>query len=201
MRSSVVLMISAFAAGIAAQANYTLPAGFNSGEVSSTEKASWCTGQRNICPKICSGAAQTNTCDPDTLSFSCVCSDGSVPNSSEYKQSLPYFVCEANFGQCINNHPNDLDGQEQCKQQEKTCGKKDPDSASSASTSSAAATTGAAATTLATSTTTGGTVASTTAAKATASTSSSAASAVKLGQDYSAALLAGGLLAGFRFVL
>lgn len=31
-------MVSAFAAGIAAQANYTLPAGFNPGEVSSTEK-------------------------------------------------------------------------------------------------------------------------------------------------------------------
>ncbi|GAD96034.1 predicted protein [Paecilomyces variotii No. 5] len=198
MRSSIVLMVSAFAAGIAAQANYTLPAGFNAGEVSSTEKASWCTGQRNICPKICGGAAQTNVCDPDSLSFSCVCADGSTPDSSQYKQSLPYFVCEANFGQCIQNHPNDLDGQEQCKQQEKTCGTKDATSASS-STSSAAASS-AAATTMATSTT-GGTAASTTAAKATAATSSSAASAAKLGQDYSAALLAGGLLAGFRFVL
>ncbi|KAJ9216502.1 hypothetical protein DTO166G4_1718 [Paecilomyces variotii] len=201
MRSSVVLMVSAFAAGIAAQANYTLPAGFNPGEVSSTEKASWCTGQRNLCPKICGGAANVNTCDPDSLSFSCVCSDGSVPDSAEYTQSLPYFVCEANFGQCIQNHPNDLDGQNQCKEQAK-CGTKNATS-DAASTSSAAATSGTAvATTLTTATTTaGGQVATTTAAKATASTSHSAASAVKVAQDYSAALLVGGLLAGFQFVL
>ncbi|KAJ9297554.1 hypothetical protein DTO271G3_4329 [Paecilomyces variotii] len=200
MRSSVVLMVSAFAAGIAAQANYTLPAGFNPAEVSATEKASWCTGQRNICPKICGGAANVNTCDPDTLSFSCVCSDGSVPNSSEYTQSLPYFVCEANYGQCIENHPNDLTGQEECKEQAQ-CGTKNATSA--ASSTSAAATSGtAAATTMSTATkTASGQVSTTSAAKATASTSHSAASAVKVAQDYSAALLVGGLLAGFHFVL
>jgi hypothetical protein len=36
--------------------------------------------------------------------------------------TLPYFICHENFGQCIENHPNDADGQQECKNGQRLCG-------------------------------------------------------------------------------
>lgn len=88
MRSSIVLM-SAFATMALGQnstgTTYTLPQGFNIGQVKPDELSeltqtlfprrlslttvlsfpdSWCTGQRNVCPEICSTGTKQNTCDP-----------------------------------------------------------------------------------------------------------------------------------------
>ena len=40
---------------------------------------------------------------------------------SAYQNTIPFFVCQENYKQCIQNHPNDLDGQNQCKANAK-CG-------------------------------------------------------------------------------
>ncbi|KAI5302813.1 hypothetical protein KEM56_000333 [Ascosphaera pollenicola] len=141
-----------FAASLAALAsvsaqNFEIPAGFNAGIVPDSDKTSWCQGQLTSCPKICpDGIASKNTCNPSTLSFNCVCGDGSTPNVAEYRNTLPFFVCEENFGQCINAHPNDLAGQKDCKSQRaQYCGTKkvptddDDDDETTATTSSSSA--------------------------------------------------------------
>ena len=49
-------------------------------------KGSWCTAERNTCPKICGGIASSNTCDP-------VCIDSPsvdyVHNSNPYSNPSP----------------------------------------------------------------------------------------------------------------
>lgn len=36
--------------------------------------------------------------------------------------SLPFFICQANFGQCIKNNPSDAEAQQACKDDKKKCG-------------------------------------------------------------------------------
>ena len=55
-----------------------------------------------------------------------------------YQQTLPFYICEATFEQCINNHPNDAEGQATCTSNEK-CGTLNATAENSASSSSAAA--------------------------------------------------------------
>lgn len=76
----------------------------------------------------------------ETLQFDCTCINGTVPDVSPYQNTIPFFVCQENFVQCIENHPDDADGQKQCKEEkEKNCGtiKLSPTSADEAATSTA----------------------------------------------------------------
>ncbi|KZZ87843.1 hypothetical protein AAP_05327 [Ascosphaera apis ARSEF 7405] len=124
--TAVLFAAASLAASVSSAQNFEIPAGFNAGIVPDSDKTSWCQGQLSSCPKICpDGVASKNTCNPTTLSFNCVCGDGSTPNVAEYRNTLPFFVCEENFGQCINAHPNDLTGQKECKsQRQQYCGTK-----------------------------------------------------------------------------
>lgn len=113
---------------------------------------SWCLGQRNTCPEICKGDVKQNTCDPvcqsnenipsvtdsalqSTLKYQCMCSDGTVPDSSSYVETVPFYVCQATYGQCIDSHPNDSTGQRACKKSAK-CGSKNASATDTTSSSS-----------------------------------------------------------------
>ncbi|OXV06603.1 hypothetical protein Egran_05627 [Elaphomyces granulatus] len=192
MPSFIVLILSVFVVAIMAQ-NYTFPSGFNIGLVSSTEKASWCQGERNTCPQICGGAASPNDCESDTLTFHCVCINGTVPNVALYQNTIPFYVCNSNYGQCIKNNPSDVDAQRQCKNGLASCG------TLNASASIASTTTSTSATTLTTGTTSA--TATTTSAAASAATSKAAAMALQAAQDHSTGLLVAALLAAVRILL
>lgn len=71
----------------------------------------------------------------DDLSFSCTCEDGSDADVESYMNTIPYFVCQTNFGNCITDHPDDADGQDQCKK-DNQCGSKNATEATSTSSSS-----------------------------------------------------------------
>ncbi|CRG89837.1 hypothetical protein PISL3812_06876 [Talaromyces islandicus] len=197
MRSSAVLIVSALVARAAASYNYTFPAGFNLGEVTDAQKRSWCLAETNACPQICGGAASPNNCDPSTLSFECTCVNGTVPDVEPYINTIPFFVCQANFDQCIQNNPNDLDGQKACKENAK-CGTLKPTSGQASTTSSASSSSSTlssaqdkAATTSATATSS----ASATAATGTSSPTTGAAVAVQPVQAQSAGVLAAAVMA------
>jgi len=78
-------------------------------EVSLSLRDSWCTNQISACPLICtqetdgSAATYANTCDPATLAYSCVCSNGLTPNITEYSQTIPYYTCTQYNNDCVNN--------------------------------------------------------------------------------------------------
>ncbi|RAL65103.1 hypothetical protein DID88_001209 [Monilinia fructigena] len=105
-------------------------------------RAQWCNGELNTCGTLCSGDSDSNTCDPATLNYTCTCSsNGSTPGLQYYTQTMPTFICEKIYQDCIAAGENDAAAQKLCTQAEtKNCGKLDPDNATaSAATSSAAA--------------------------------------------------------------
>lgn len=69
-----------------------------------------------------------------------MCQDGTTPDVSDYIQTVPFYVCQANFGQCVDRHPNDADGQDACKKAAH-CGTKNASSIDTTSSSAVASST------------------------------------------------------------
>lgn len=136
-----------------------------------------------------------------------MCTNGQSPNISNYQQTIPFFLCQQWKANCVDGHPNDLNGITAC--QSVMCGTMNASSAESSSTSasasaSASSTGGSGSGGSSAATTSGGSspssTASSTAAAASAS-KSSAAIAVSLAKDYGTGILATGLLAIFGLAL
>ncbi|KAJ5986928.1 hypothetical protein N7451_011293 [Penicillium sp. IBT 35674x] len=203
MLSSAVLFSTLVVSALAqnSTSSYTLPGGFNLGLVKPEELNSWCQGQRNQCPAICKGDTKENTCDPATLKFSCICSDGKAADVTPYIQTVPFYVCEANYGQCVDAHPNDSMGQEACKKAAK-CGSKNATAIESTSSSMAATSTLAMATSTGTNSDSYNNKAVTSSSAAASATTTNAA--VHLGgllETYSTGMMAGLMVLAMRLVL
>ena len=109
-----------------------------------------------------------------------------------YQQTLPFYICQATFEQCINNHPNDAEGQATCTSNEK-CGTLNATALNSASSSSAAASsTSASQTSAAASTGTG---------SASASAASASHSSIANNQQLATGAFAAILVAAFKLFL
>ncbi|KIX01709.1 uncharacterized protein Z518_09435 [Rhinocladiella mackenziei CBS 650.93] len=178
----------------------------------STRQA-WCDSQISQCPLIClqeegnSAATYSNTCDPVTLTYSCVCSNGLAPNASEYSQTLPYYICTQYNSNCQAACGNNNDCAAACVQ-DHPCGASDPTRVNTSTITTMPATS-----------TTAGAAASTAsdgviytgfgdgaAATASASSDGSGSSAatriiVNIGQIYGLGVVAAGIFAGFSFML
>ncbi|KGO61709.1 hypothetical protein PEX2_016140 [Penicillium expansum] len=197
MRSSIIFL-SALATAVMADNStdtYTFPAGFNIGLVSSSQLSDYCSAQRNTCPEICQQGTKLNSCDPSTLKFSCVCSDGSTPDVTPYAQTVPFFVCQDTYIQCVNSHPNDAEGQRACKKAA-TCGSKN----ASAVTTTASTTT-MSSTTLALATATESSTTQTSSVAPASTTTANAAVALGDLTQYSTGLMAGLMFVAARMVL
>ncbi|PYH81383.1 hypothetical protein BO82DRAFT_354615 [Aspergillus uvarum CBS 121591] len=134
-----------------------------------------------------------------TLDFSCICSNGSAADVALYAQTVPFFVCQANYAQCISNSSS-LTEEEHCKDYEKTCGTLNASAASTTSSTTSSATS----LTTATSTSTSSdksTTATGTSTSSSTSSSSTANAAVRLAQEHATGLLATALFVGLRLVL
>lgn len=194
MQLSTLLAISSlFTAGVIAQ-DYTFPPGFNSGAVGADEKSSWCSAQLNTCPQICGGFAKDNRCNAGSLAFKCVCGNGTTPDVAKYTNTLPFFVCQANFGQCIKNSPDDAAAQKKCKNEQSKCGKLKASESDSSSK-----------TTLSTTSSSKPTATETEAATTTTSTAATTSATngavpIRMAQDYSLGILATVLLGAFGFL-
>ncbi|KAJ5204162.1 uncharacterized protein N7498_005041 [Penicillium cinerascens] len=194
MYSSIVLLstLAASALGASNSSSYTFPSDFNIGLVKPDQLNSWCQGQRNVCPDMCDGSTSANSCDPTTLQFQCTCSNGTVPDSSQYMQTVPFYVCQATYGQCIDAHPNDAEGQTACKDAAQ-CGTKNATALVSSSSSTSATST----MTMTTSTTSSQT--SSTSSVAAESTTKNAA--ITVGEGYSTGIMAGAMFLAARMFL
>ncbi|KAL4989850.1 hypothetical protein BDW68DRAFT_155903 [Aspergillus falconensis] len=117
-------------------------------------KKQWCTAQTSSCPLLClqlpgaSGDPTSNTCDDDTLVYSCICNNGQSPNASEYSQTIPYFLCTEENNNCVAAcSQGDSSCQDSCRTSN-PCGAQNPKlvnttstNGSSTATSTATATT------------------------------------------------------------
>jgi hypothetical protein len=106
-------------------------------------------------------------------------------------QTIPFYVCENNYGQCITAHANDAEAQRACKKAASNCGSKN---ASEESTTSSSSSTTAASTTLATATATDSSASTTSSVAAASTTTSNAAVAGDMTK------MSTGLMAGLMFV-
>ncbi|KAJ9134025.1 hypothetical protein NKR23_g10410 [Pleurostoma richardsiae] len=135
---------------VAAQ-NFTI----DPNEVTLSTRASWCQGETSVCNTLCDSEPTANSCDPNTLDYSCTCQNGSAPGLEYYLQSLPTFICQQAFADCISANTGSAQGQSNCTTTiGDKCGTLDASnytapaassSAAASSTSSAAATSTAAA--------------------------------------------------------
>ncbi|KAH0337088.1 hypothetical protein KCU81_g8258, partial [Aureobasidium melanogenum] len=114
--STIFFAASAFTGLAAAQVqsgNYTI----DPNSVDSTTRSSWCRAEFNTCNVLCgSGGFKTNSCDANSLTYSCVCNNGLTPNMSQYESSLPDYECQTYRGQCLANNAGNSTAQDQCKQ-------------------------------------------------------------------------------------
>lgn len=180
--------------------------------VTDATKDQWCTDQKSACPLIClqlpgtSGQPKANTCDPTSLAYSCICSNGQQPNSSQYSQTIPYYECTQSATNCVNKcEQTDTSCQSACRS-DNPCGAQHPIRLNTSTISTMAATT-----------TSGGGVASSASNSAgntftgfggssTASSKSVAPARIQglalgLGGKYGLLVVLGGMMGGFMFML
>ncbi|KAL4781177.1 hypothetical protein BJX76DRAFT_360182 [Aspergillus varians] len=183
-------------APILAQANWTLPAGFDLNQIDASTKSSWCLGNRNACPLVCGGSATVNRCDQTTLDFTCTCSNGTDADMSLYEGTVPFYVCQEEYKQCISLSSTQ-DGDDECKVGFNQCGSLNASAPTSTSTSSTTSTTLSSATSTSTSESGNG-------SEATATDSSDSPAetdgAMRLMQSYGWAGFATVVVAGFALL-
>lgn len=178
-----------------------------------SQRTSWCQSQINSCPLLClqlpgeSSTTDANDCDPNTLTYDCVCGNGQSPNASEFSQTLPYFICTEYGSQCIANCGGDTTCQSDCRSQH-PCGAQNPTRVNVTTTSSTAtATTTPAGATSGTAGVVytglgGGAAATTTPSSSSSSTAKSGAqAALDLGRSYGLVVVFGGLFTGFALIM
>ncbi|KAF1840385.1 uncharacterized protein K460DRAFT_371579 [Cucurbitaria berberidis CBS 394.84] len=110
MRSAFALGVAAFA-GLCAAQNQTqseYPYRIDPNSVTNTNRQYWCDQNKAQCPLIClqqpdvtSMTTTENDCDPNTLTYSCVCEKDITPNITQYSQTLPFFICQEWGNQCV----------------------------------------------------------------------------------------------------
>ncbi|OAX78372.1 hypothetical protein ACJ72_07324 [Emergomyces africanus] len=192
LRSIIAFALSLYVAGICAQT-------FNPASVSQEQKLAWCDAQMASCPILCKSFASVNICNANDLTFTCTCGDGSTPDLTKYKSTIPFFICTETYAQCIESHPNDLSGQRECKANQTKCmGTLDPFKSPN---KDSVTTTSAKAQTATTKSTTSKSMASTptdTTVDAAATTPKSSASTLRVRGDSSAGILIAVFLATFR---
>ncbi|KAF2234950.1 hypothetical protein EV356DRAFT_532236 [Viridothelium virens] len=190
------------ATSILALFGYTIAQTIDPNSVDIGTKNGWCTAQTSSCPLIClqqPGASGTtsNTCDPNSLSYTCVCNNNVTPNATQYTQTIPYFECTESNNQCVTNCGQNSACQSNCRTQN-PCGAQDPYKGNatvssilaSQSTASATATNGA------TQTFNGFGGATTS-----SGSSGSARVSVEMGHNFGLATMALGVFAGFAILL
>jgi len=169
----------------------------------------WCNAQLTSCPLLClqypgnSAGTITNSCDPKTLVYSCVCEvNGLSPNATEFSQTIPYFECTEWGNQCVNNCGADSTCAVNCRTAYK-CGASNPTLYNITTTSSmtATATGGSAASSVNAADYTGFGGSSATGSSSSSKKSDATPMTLSYGQAYGMATIVTGFLAGFALML
>ncbi|KAH9896199.1 hypothetical protein F4778DRAFT_258705 [Xylariomycetidae sp. FL2044] len=112
------LQILLAAAGIRAswaQGNDTLTV--DPDTVDLTTRSSWCTTELSTCNTLCGQIIiDGNSCDASTLEYQCKCANGGEPDMTQFKQTIPYFMCEQSYSNCVASASGDAAAQTQCEE-------------------------------------------------------------------------------------
>ncbi|KAK1716657.1 hypothetical protein BDP67DRAFT_488083 [Colletotrichum lupini] len=161
----------------------------------------WCADEKNTCPIICQQVEPrttlVNDCDPETLTYGCICGDKNQPNMTEYSLTLPYHVCQEYGNQCVKACGL---GANQCSsncRQNNPCGAQNPTRQNSTSTAGTA-------TASATASETSGAIYTglgDSGSSSSGSSSGSGAAALEMGRSAGLAVLVGSLIGGAALLL
>jgi len=164
--------------------------------VTASLRSQWCAGEIATCGTLCDGNPDSNTCDTDTLNYTYTCSsNGSAPGLQYYIQTMPTFICEQIYQNCIVAGQNNATAQEICTENEKSnCGHLNPDNYTAPATTSASSTSASA-------TATSGTASSVSASASAATSSSAAAISLNIGREYGTGLFVAGVGAVFGLMI
>ncbi|KAF2736616.1 hypothetical protein EJ04DRAFT_153263 [Polyplosphaeria fusca] len=177
--------------------------------VDSSLRQTWCDNQKAACPLIClqqpgveTMSTVSNDCDPDSLVYSCVCSNNVSPNITQYTQTLPYYICTEWGNQCVAQCSNsDASCANDCRA-DHPCGAQDPPKGNASLSTMSSMT----ATATPSSSDDSNSIPISGFAGATPTGSSNdkpgaASSMLNLGQSYGLAVVFAGVFAGFAIVL
>jgi len=132
-RSALVAVAAVFSS--VAQADYVI----NPKSVPLSTRQAWCASELSSCPIICQqfppGTTLVNKCDPDHLTYGCLCGNNQQPNISEYSLTLPYFVCTEYGNQCVKGCGQDNTCASACRANN-PCGASNPKRYNTTSTAS-----------------------------------------------------------------
>lgn len=183
----------ALAGAVAVSADYWI----DPESVSMADRTAWCNDQRSTCPVIClqtsTGDPVDNTCNPENLTYGCVCSDGKTPNMTEYTLTLPYHTCREWGRQCQEACGA---GNNECASscvEDHPCGAQEPQRVNKTTTTTMPATTSEPKPTNQIYDSMGG--------EGSNDDNESAAGLVRFGDSYGLAVVAGGLFAGVAMLL
>ncbi|KAK4246861.1 hypothetical protein C7999DRAFT_32734 [Corynascus novoguineensis] len=128
MRQNVVLVaLSALTIATAQNQDQGRNFTINPNLVKPSLKADWCGAEYNSCRVLCDNAPTANDCNVDTLEYTCTCSNGSAPGLEYYIQTIPTFICEQAYSDCIAANTASSRAQDECKTNIKDqCGTLDP---------------------------------------------------------------------------
>ncbi|KAL7914712.1 hypothetical protein GGI35DRAFT_435046 [Trichoderma velutinum] len=133
MRSSAIFVAIAAAVVSAQVPTYksSLNMTIDPNTVPQQQRAVWCQAQTNTCQVLCDNNADDNDCNQATLSYDCTCaSNSSAPGLQYYTQTLPTFICEQLYANCIQTNAGNQDGQNSCKTNiQKLCATRSPPTA------------------------------------------------------------------------
>jgi len=164
---------------------------------------SWCSDQTSSCPLICaqvtnSGTVLSNTCNPTTLAWTCVCKNGLTPNVTEYSLTIPFHECQEYGNQCVANCGQNNNACANNCRVDNPCGALDPTKVNAtSSTSSSATATGSSTSTASNFASFGGSGNN----NGGSSKSAASSSLVQVGQLYGFSVVAAGIFAGFCLIL
>ncbi|PMD46514.1 hypothetical protein L207DRAFT_629049 [Hyaloscypha variabilis F] len=98
---------------------------FNASQIALATRQAWCASELNTCTLICESAGSQvndvdNTCNTSTLDYVCSCLNGFSPDVGRYTNTMPNFICDYVFSNCIANSPNDAASQATCQSEAET---------------------------------------------------------------------------------
>ncbi|KAH7257271.1 hypothetical protein BKA59DRAFT_508170 [Fusarium tricinctum] len=131
MRSSFALLAMAISA-VSAQSVKTykssLDMTIDPNTVDIATRSDWCGAQQNTCDTLCQDDTDSNNCSETDLKWECTCSsNSSVPGIQYYTQTMPTFICQQLFSQCITENTSSQQGQRDCKSKiDAKCAKQNP---------------------------------------------------------------------------
>ncbi|GFF41353.1 hypothetical protein IFM58399_06233 [Aspergillus lentulus] len=192
---SRTLIVAASMVGLVSSQTWTA---VNISAIDPATRSKWCLDQTSSCPLLClqinaTSDPRQNECDSDSLSYQCVCSNGISPNTSEYSQTIPFYLCTEANNECVDRCSSaDSACQSACRS-DHPCGAQNPTRHNVTTTSATSNPTNNPATTT--------TLAAFTGEATNKKNAAVRVSSVDIGHVYGLCVVVGGFIAGFAVLL